>query len=189
MRQWNPLDGIAVKEPGRVPAMRAAYNSQPLSSLSVCSASNQLMGLAMAVSFSELKPYATCVQQPEADTQSHTGCTGLGGNGSWHREASERSEAPATASSAIECPKDDADQVRKHHFPRLRTLRDLESAGRPLEVGCFSCGMVERLQPSKTCLDIDLAVADAADQLACTQCGKSNGTRFHFIYAQPARRL
>lgn len=143
----------------------------------------------MAVSFSELKPYSPCVQQPEADTQSDTGRSGFACDESWHREASERSEAPAIPSSAIVSPNDDASEVRKHHFPRLRTLRDLELAGRPLEVGCFSCGMVERVQPSKTCLDIDLAVADAADQLACTKCGKSNGTQFHFIYAQPARRL
>jgi hypothetical protein len=147
------------------------------------------MGLAMAVSFSELKPYAPCVQQPEADTQSDTGCTGFASNDFSHPEAPEPSEAPAIPSRAIESSNEDASQVRKHHFPRLRTLRDLELAGRPLEVGCFSCGMVERVQPSKTCLDIDLAVADAADQLACTKCGKSNGTQFHFIYAQPARRL
>jgi hypothetical protein len=142
----------------------------------------------MAVSFSELKSCPRCGQEMETDKPSETGSTGFACHDFLHCEVPEPSEAPASPTSASDGSNDDVAQVRRFHFPRLRTLRDLELAGRPLEVGCFSCGIVERLQPSKTCLDLDLAVADAANQLACTKCGKRNGTLFYFIYAQPARR-
>jgi hypothetical protein len=92
------------------------------------------MGLAMTVSFSELKPCLSCDQQPEADTQSDTGNTGFACNDFSHREALER-EASARPSSASDYSNDDVVRARKHHFPRLRTLRDLELAGLALGRG------------------------------------------------------
>lgn len=142
----------------------------------------------MSVLFSEPKPCPRCGGQPEQYKDGTTGRTGFACNDKSHSETPERSEPAIILPQAVEHWNAHVAQFREVLFPRLKTLRDLEQAGRHLKVGCFTCGTKYCFQPSSVGLDLDLAVTDAVDQLECNICGKSNGTSFYSIYAQPARR-
>jgi hypothetical protein len=141
-----------------------------------------------AVLFREIRPCPRCGKQPKSYVKSGSGHTGFVCNDPSHRETPERSELAPTLFAALEKWNVHAARVRKSSPARGQTLRDLELAGRPLEIGCFSCGFVERVQPSKTGLDLELPIASVADQITCWKCGKRNIAEHQFIYARPARR-
>jgi hypothetical protein len=71
---------------------------------------------------------------------------------------------------------------------RPPTLDELEKTGRPLEVGCYHCGIVHRIRPSWTGLRPTLTAGEVADKISCPDCGKSNNGLYHVLYSKPAAR-